>query len=220
MLSGSLVVGGKPVLAFGGAGGGEVGCKVGETSPKGCDTASHVPTNQPTGRRACSAPPSLLHFKRPMQLPPRQTPHRDHRRRRPRYRRAVHLDPGKDQWPQLRPRSHGNAARLLLRAASPADPDAGPGEFVQFLDGNGLNCRRSNIRIATQGEISRAAKPSTKPQTSRFKGVCFDRTKNQWRAAIRHNGERIFLGHFDTEEKAVDGERCRCSGAGRGRGCI
>lgn len=81
--------------------------------------------------------------------------------------------------------------------------NAGHGEFVQFLDGDGLNCRRSNIRIATQGEIARAAKPSSRPQTSRFKGVCFDRTKNQWRAAIMHKGERIFLGHFESEEAAA-----------------
>lgn len=81
--------------------------------------------------------------------------------------------------------------------------NAGPGELVQFLDGNGLNCRRSNIRIATMGEIARAAKPSSSPMTSRFKGVHFDRSKDQWRAAIMHQGERIFLGLFDTEEEAA-----------------
>ena len=104
--------------------------------------------------------------------------------------------------------------------------NAGPDEHVQFLDGDGLNCRRSNIRIATMGEIARAAKPSSRPQTSRFKGVCFDRTKNQWRAAIMHKGERIFLGHFDCEEEAaaerdrvareLGGDRVYLNGVGNG----
>ena len=81
--------------------------------------------------------------------------------------------------------------------------NAGPGEHVQFFDGNGLNCRRSNIRIATMGEIARAAKPNRASITSRFKGVCFNRAKGKWQAEITHDRERIFLGLFDTEEEAA-----------------
>ena len=39
--------------------------------------------------------------------------------------------------------------------------------------------------------------------TSRYKGVCFHRSNNKWKAYIAYQGKRYHLGYFETENDAA-----------------
>lgn len=81
--------------------------------------------------------------------------------------------------------------------------DAGASEDVDHVNGNGLDNRRENLRMATQAQNSRNARKRS-PGTSRYKGVNKDATSSPpWRARIRVNYRLICLGRFSTEEEAA-----------------
>jgi hypothetical protein len=75
------------------------------------------------------------------------------------------------------------------------------GEYADHIDGNPLNNRRSNLRVASIQENNRnSKKPIT--NTSGFKGVFRDKKHPAWRAVIRVNGKSLYLGSFVTPEEA------------------
>ena len=83
--------------------------------------------------------------------------------------------------------------RLLMDA--PADL------YVDHIDGDRLNNRRDNLRLATHAENMRNMKrPRT--NTSGFKGVYWSRQHSKWRARIMHNGKQHCLGLFDCPQEA------------------
>jgi hypothetical protein len=71
---------------------------------------------------------------------------------------------------------------------------------IDHIDGNGLNNKYNNLRIATRAENmwNRKAKPST----SGLKGAQFIKRINKWQASISCNGKRKYLGLFSTAELA------------------
>lgn len=71
-------------------------------------------------------------------------------------------------------------------------------ESVDHANGDGLDNRRSNLRAATQSQQNANRAPS--PHTSRFKGVCWDKSRGLWRATIKDGG---YIGRFKTEEEAA-----------------
>ena len=81
--------------------------------------------------------------------------------------------------------------------------------FVDHEDRNGLNNRRSNLRIATNSENQRNAtkqSPVKRKSISRFKGVSkFSRknTRKPWRATIMFLGKSKHLGSYSTELEAA-----------------
>ncbi len=78
------------------------------------------------------------------------------------------------------------------------DPD---GLDIDHQDGDGLNNRRGNLRYATKSQNSQNQRLS-KSSTSGLKGVCWHKARCKWRAAIRVNSKRTYLGHHDTIEAA------------------
>lgn len=80
-----------------------------------------------------------------------------------------------------------------------------PGQgTVDHKDGDGLNNQRSsNLRPAsvTLNHANRIMLPSGK--TSRFRGVCWARTRGKWQAAITINKKPKALGRFHLEEDAA-----------------
>jgi hypothetical protein len=77
-----------------------------------------------------------------------------------------------------------------------------PCEFlVDHIDGNGLNNRRSNLRLATVAQ-NQHNKKLQKNNKSGFKGVSFRQDRNNWVARIGINSKYICLGSFDTPELA------------------
>lgn len=63
--------------------------------------------------------------------------------------------------------------------------------------------RKSNLRIATQGENTRNRKISSN-NTSGKTGVSFDKRKNQWVAYIGYNKNNIYLGAFVNRQDALN----------------
>lgn len=76
------------------------------------------------------------------------------------------------------------------------------GLVVDHKNGNGLDNRRSNLRLCTptQNQWNRR---KHKPTTSQFKGVRQDKGRSSWRAQIVVHGERIHLGSFSSEREAA-----------------
>lgn len=78
---------------------------------------------------------------------------------------------------------------------------AKPGTKVDHVNRDGLNNRRSNLRLATHTENMRNSRIQ-KNNTSGFKGVSRYGDTGRWRACIWADGVKTSLGCFDTPEEA------------------
>ena len=72
---------------------------------------------------------------------------------------------------------------------------------VDHIDNNKKNNRLENLQIITHRENVSKDK---KNKTSKYTGVSWDKVKNKWRSAIRLNEKNIYLGMFESEERASD----------------
>lgn len=75
------------------------------------------------------------------------------------------------------------------------------GQIVDHIDGNPLNCRRSNLRIC---DPTGSARNRGRKHTSRspYKGV-WQKPSGRWQAIIMDAGKFHNLGVFDTPEDAA-----------------
>lgn len=83
--------------------------------------------------------------------------------------------------------------RLLLSAPA--------GMEVDHVNGDGLDNRRRNIRLATGAE-NRRNKGLTAQNRSGLKGASWNNHAGKWEANIRAGGKRHYLGLFLTAETA------------------
>jgi hypothetical protein len=79
--------------------------------------------------------------------------------------------------------------------------DPPKGMVVDHIDRDGLNNRRSNLRVCTQHQNMLNSGPRGK--SSRFKGVCWDRFRRRWVVHVCFNGKNLFLGAFTDEAEAA-----------------
>lgn len=75
------------------------------------------------------------------------------------------------------------------------------GYEVDHIDGNGLNCIRKNLRLATVSQ-NRANSRMHFDNLTGFKGVSFRPEKGKYTASINHNKKTYRLGYFDSPEEA------------------
>ena len=77
-----------------------------------------------------------------------------------------------------------------------------PGVQIDHKDGNGLNCQKHNLRLATNEQNCRN---QNKPinNTSGFKGVSWHKQRQKWVAYIKSNYRRIHLGVFEDRAEAA-----------------
>lgn len=76
---------------------------------------------------------------------------------------------------------------------------------IDHIDRNGLNNRRSNLRICSRRE-NRGNQKINSNNKSGYRGVCFDKTIKgnlKWRARISAKHNEIFLGRFTNSEDAA-----------------
>jgi hypothetical protein len=74
---------------------------------------------------------------------------------------------------------------------------------VDHKDGNPLNNQRENLRISTVAQNAQNRRKMSKPTSSKYKGVNWDKTRNKWRTAITHERKTIQIGRFETEIEAA-----------------
>lgn len=75
------------------------------------------------------------------------------------------------------------------------------GQFVDHISGDTLDNRRENLRIATKQQ-NMANSRLKKNNTSGFRGVSWQKRDKKWKAEIRIDGKKKFLGNFDKKEDA------------------
>jgi len=77
---------------------------------------------------------------------------------------------------------------------------------IDHINNNGLDNRKSNLRIATIAENSRNV-GLTKRNTTGYKGVYLykenNKNKGKYTATLKHDGKNIFGGYFPTAELAA-----------------
>jgi len=84
--------------------------------------------------------------------------------------------------------------KLLLNAPT--------GCHVDHIDGNGLNNRRSNLRVVTRSQ-NQCNRGKQRNNTSGFKGVCFYKPYKKFMAYIKVNRKQRTLGYFETAAEAA-----------------
>lgn len=77
-----------------------------------------------------------------------------------------------------------------------------PDREVDHRDRDGLNNRRENLRVGTHAQNMRNIGPYS-TNSSGYKGVCWDKSRNKWLASISINNRFKNLGRFDTAEEAA-----------------
>lgn len=77
-----------------------------------------------------------------------------------------------------------------------------PGADTDHKNGDGLDNRKSNLRIASRSQNMWNRNPN-KGGTSRFKGVFWHKVHCKWMASIQVNKKRHHLGLFETEQEAA-----------------
>lgn len=80
--------------------------------------------------------------------------------------------------------------------------NAPKGKQVDHINGNGLDNRRSNLRICTQQHNlwNQGKRPN---KTSKYKGVSWHKTGQKWQVHIMVNCKNIYLGLFAVELEAA-----------------
>lgn len=84
--------------------------------------------------------------------------------------------------------------RLLMKT--------GRGETIDHINGNGLDNRRSNLRIASIQQNLWNCGPNSKNRSG-YKGVSWYSRANKWRSHFRQGRLSIYLGLFDSKEAAA-----------------
>ncbi len=80
--------------------------------------------------------------------------------------------------------------------------DVPEGMLVDHINGNPLDNRRSNLRLATHGD-NQANMGMSRHNTSGYKGVSFRKERGKYRAYISLDDKYVHLGHFDTDVDAA-----------------
>lgn len=84
--------------------------------------------------------------------------------------------------------------------------NAPDGVFVDHVDGDGLNCRKENMRFCTRAQNQQN---KMKVSKNRFKGITEHKPRGAWKknfpwqARIRVERKLISLGYFATDEEAA-----------------
>ncbi len=90
-------------------------------------------------------------------------------------------------------RTHLYLHQLILPAPHDMQVDHG--------DGDGLNCQRYNLRIATSKQNNQNR--HTTRGLSQYKGVSWNEQRMKWRARITVNGKKIWIGSSCFEESCA-----------------
>lgn len=77
-----------------------------------------------------------------------------------------------------------------------------PNMDTDHINGNGLDNRRCNLRIATTAQNVQHQRIKSNNKTG-YKGVMWYKAGQKWHAQITHNYKKHHLGYFLTKEEAI-----------------
>jgi len=77
------------------------------------------------------------------------------------------------------------------------------GMFVDHINHNGVDNRKSNLRAATRNQNMWNRRKGTTKTRSKYKGLSLHNRKKPWSVRIKVNGESKFLGFFENEVEAA-----------------
>lgn len=93
--------------------------------------------------------------------------------------------------------------RLIFMHRLILDLEHGDPRFGEHKNRNKLDCRRSNLCIATRAELDNGQNPSLRvDNTSGYRGVSWHKRERKWVAYAKLNGRTHHLGYFATAERA------------------
>jgi hypothetical protein len=95
-----------------------------------------------------------------------------------------------------------NANKLAMLLMHRQITDAPKGMFVDHRDGNGLNNRKSNLRLCTPAQNAHNRCPSFN-RRSIYKGISWHKQIKKWAVRICKSGGRFHLGCFDDPTDAA-----------------
>lgn len=74
---------------------------------------------------------------------------------------------------------------------------------IDHVDGNGLDCRRQNLRLANNSLNHANIGKMRGEYTSKYKGVHWRKDRRRWSAEIKVEYRKIKLGCYETECEAA-----------------
>lgn len=97
-----------------------------------------------------------------------------------------------------------NGVRKIITMHSIVLPPT-EGRFPDHINGNGLDNRRENLRLATQVQNAQNAQKRRDAVGSKYKGVGLKHPgfPRPWSAEIKSNKNRYILGSYETEIEAA-----------------
>ncbi len=79
--------------------------------------------------------------------------------------------------------------------------ETGPHSFLDHWDGDGLDCRRNNIRVYTNAQNPKFTRP--RARSSAFRDVSWIQARKKWFVAFRDNGRYHYVGYLTDKEQAA-----------------
>jgi hypothetical protein len=101
------------------------------------------------------------------------------------------------------PRPHRKSKAILMHRLILRAVEAPRCVKVDHINGDGLDNRRSNLRLATNGQNGCNRGAQSNNHSSGLKGVYWFNQTGKWTAKITVNGRTHHLGYFDDIEEAA-----------------
>jgi hypothetical protein len=75
--------------------------------------------------------------------------------------------------------------------------------FVDHINGNGLDNRKANLRLATCAQNNWNSNCGKNYGKSKYKGVNWHKYRKKWFALAGMYGKKVYLGYYSNEEEAA-----------------
>lgn len=97
-------------------------------------------------------------------------------------------------------KKHGCPSVILMHRQITGFPKD---KVIDHKNHNGLDNRKQNLRVCTfkQNSINQRLQEN---KSINYKGVCWDKSKNKFKAYFCHNGKPKHIGHFYTATEAAE----------------
>lgn len=119
-------------------------------------------------------------------------------------RLAVHswciFNSSNTQYAQRGHKAKGKCHTILMHREILNAPN---GMLVDHVNGNGLDNRRCNLRLATESQNHFNQRKQKKRTSSRYKGVYWHKRDNVWVVRIQTEGKGMYIGSFKNEQEAA-----------------